>query len=293
GQVGLAFATAGPRDGATATPTRTFRELGQGIIAGLAEMGIQAHFRPKNDLEVGGRKIAGLGMCTGPRGGLLFHCSLLVDLDLSLMLDLLNIPREKLSDKLIAHIGERMTTVSRELGRAATVAEVRPAVARGFRSVFGVDLVERPFSAEELAAVRALDRDRYQSEEWIFQGGSATAADKRERLRSRLIGPCLGPRAEGTGTSVVKTGAGLIRVYVALAGETLKSVLITGDFFSTAEAVAGLEARLKWSPLDRDRIIAAIEAERAQGRGIPDLPAEHLAGAICRAAGSARARRAA
>ena len=48
-------------------------------------MGIAASFRGKNDLEVAGRKIAGLGIHRDASGGLLFHASLLLDLDVALM----------------------------------------------------------------------------------------------------------------------------------------------------------------------------------------------------------------
>ena len=61
------------------------------MIRALRELGIHAKFRAKNDLEVDGRKIAGLGVYYDASGAMMFHTSLLVDLDISLMLRVLEI----------------------------------------------------------------------------------------------------------------------------------------------------------------------------------------------------------
>ncbi|MBW1683166.1 MAG: lipoate--protein ligase family protein, partial [Deltaproteobacteria bacterium] len=56
-------------------------------------------FQPKNDLEVGGKKIAGLSAANETGACLLFHTSLLVDFDVPLMLDIMNTPLIKVRDK--------------------------------------------------------------------------------------------------------------------------------------------------------------------------------------------------
>src|SRR6266567_3851602 len=62
------------------SPREALARYARGVIAGLGLLGIEAHFRHKNDLEVGGRKIAGLGLYLDPAGAVLFHSSVLVDL---------------------------------------------------------------------------------------------------------------------------------------------------------------------------------------------------------------------
>jgi lipoate-protein ligase A len=52
-------------------------------------------------VEVGRRKIAGLGIYFDPAGGLLFHASLLVDLDIAFMLSVLRTPRDFAVDKAV------------------------------------------------------------------------------------------------------------------------------------------------------------------------------------------------
>lgn len=75
GQLGVALTARAPAD---ETPRATLKRYAAAVIAGLAALGVAAGFRSKNDLEVGGRKIAGLGLYLDPLGALLFHASVLV-----------------------------------------------------------------------------------------------------------------------------------------------------------------------------------------------------------------------
>src|ERR1044072_6117258 len=95
GQLGVAVATRAPAD---QNPRELLGRYAEGIVAGLAELGIEATFAGKKDLSVEGRKIAGLGLYLEPGGRLLFHSSVLADLDIGFMLDVLNIPVAKLGD---------------------------------------------------------------------------------------------------------------------------------------------------------------------------------------------------
>ena len=75
-QLGVALAVPG-RGTDFPGPARDLMErFSRGLAAGLEELGITARFRGKNDLEVDGRKIAGLGIHRDASGGLLFHASL-------------------------------------------------------------------------------------------------------------------------------------------------------------------------------------------------------------------------
>ncbi|MDP2953591.1 MAG: lipoate protein ligase C-terminal domain-containing protein, partial [Chloroflexota bacterium] len=93
------------------------------------------------------------------------------------------------------------------------------------------------------------------------------------------------------GGSIRKTRAGLIRVRVALAGEVIKSVLVSGDFFATTPVIAGLESRLKWSAAERGSIQRAIEEEfSSPERSIFGLEPGELADSIMAAVEDARAK---
>ncbi len=243
GQLGVAItAAASPEE----TPRQALRRYAAGVVAGLGELGIEARFRSKNDLEVEDRKIAGLGLYLDARGAVLFHSSVLVDLDVPLMLRVLRIPGAKVSDKAVARVEDRVTTVSRELGQPLTAGEIREAFAAGLSRHFAVELRPGALDEAEEQRYRELERDRYGARAWIAQ-------------RS--------PRRDARGSSIVKTPAGLLRIYAAVHGDAIKSVLVTGDFNFLPPSVARLEAGLKWCRAER----GAVAEATARALGPDDL----------------------
>ncbi len=292
-QLGVALTFAADRPDLPGLPAHLYTYLSGGVVDGLESMGVQPRFRPKNDLEANGRKIAGLGVCRDASGGMLFHTSLLVDLDVPLMLRLLSIPAEKISDKVLRFVADRTTTVRRETGREVTIDEAREAVAAGYARRFGATLVEAPLTPAELAEIDHLVATKYATDEWIDQRRlDAADGDPRAQSRAALVGACFGPAGAGVGHAMSKTPGGLLRVYAALSGETIKSVLVTGDFFADPATVTRLEARLKWAPAEPATIRAAVDAEVGP-LGVAHLASAELAAVIEKAVDNAKRARSA
>lgn len=262
-QLGICLATANTFG--SAHTRELYHLFSAPVIMALEQLGIKAELRGKNDLEVGGKKIAGLGIHVNPNGAIQFHTSLLVGLDIPVMLKVLNIPLQKIGDKAQIHkVEQRITTVSGALGREITVGAVRELVKSCFEKKFGIRLAEQPISIGELAQIEKLASERYRNEDWIFQHS---------------------PQPDMSGMGLKKTPVGLLRTYLALKGETIKSVLITGDFFGQEVLFRQIESQLKWSPLDRahiDRIVHQAFASFSQTD--PGLSADDVQEAIWRAA---------
>ena len=119
-----------------------FESMGEVFSRALDKIGIRSGFRAKNDLEVSGRKIAGLSAASETGKSLLFHTSFLVDFDVELMTDIMNTPLVKLSDKGYNCFSRRMTTVKEELGREVSVADVMRLIQDAFEEQFGIHLKE-------------------------------------------------------------------------------------------------------------------------------------------------------
>lgn len=81
------------------------------IIDGLRNIGIDAKFAPINDILVAGKKISGNAQ-TRRDGILLQHGTILYNLDVAKMFSVLNVSKEKISDKAIKNVEERVTCVS-------------------------------------------------------------------------------------------------------------------------------------------------------------------------------------
>jgi lipoate-protein ligase A len=58
-QLGVALAISGKADETYAHVRERMTQFSQGIISGLATLGIHVEFRRKNDLEVNGKKLPG------------------------------------------------------------------------------------------------------------------------------------------------------------------------------------------------------------------------------------------
>lgn len=215
--------------------------LCQGAIRGLEKLGVRADFRPKNDIEVEGRKISGTGG-TSLDGAFLFQGTLLVDFDVNAMLRALRIPTEKLKDKEIESVRERVTCLAWELDAVPPLAEIKTALAEGFAESLGVQFEPGPLLPleKELLAERL---PYFQSEEWIY--GVRRPLVQRNELRA-----------------LYKSPGGLIRVSLLINAQArrIREAFITGDFFAyPRRAIFDLEARLKGVPADVEAVRAIIE----------------------------------
>lgn len=203
-----------------------FESLAQGLIKAVAKSGVKSRFQPKNDLEVAGKKLAGLSAACENGKGLLFHTSLLVDFDVSLMMDIMKTPLIKVQDKGYNCFSRRMTTVRAELGREISVGAMMDAIQESFEDEFGIRFRLDEPDTWERETIHRLIRERYTSQDWIFS---------HKHPRARM------------GVGRLKTKGGLLEVYLSLAGGSIDQVVITGDFFATGEDLNHLERALKWT----------------------------------------------
>lgn len=148
-------------------PTESYRYLCHGIIEGLANLGIEADFKPINDIIVGPKKISGNAQIRR-YGAVLHHGTILVDFDAKQMFSVLKISDTKISDKLIQQANERVTTIRQVLNRKVSFEEVRAAMEKGFAKALGVELVKGELSPYEEELVGEF-REKYASREWRFR----------------------------------------------------------------------------------------------------------------------------
>lgn len=218
-----------------------FRTLCLPVISALATLGLQADFRPRNDIEINGRKISGTGG-TESDDAFLFQGTMLVDFDVDTMLRALRIPVEKLKAKEIDSVKDRVTCLRWELGSVPALEDIKAAVRRGFEQHLGIHLVPGGLMPEE-EDLFCRKLPHYQSEEWV---------DQVKPVFQRLE----------TLHAASKSEAGLVRYTLSLnwRQKQVKEVLITGDFLSyPARALYDLEAQLRGAPLDRELIRRVIQ----------------------------------
>lgn len=136
------------------------------LVSALRDLGADACFRPINDIEICGRKVSGSAQ-TRRFGAVLQHGTLLLDMDAGL-LGALKVRGEKLAERGLQSHAQRVTTLSRELGRAVTHGELSRAVKRQFKEHFRCKLDAGQPSSGELCKVPGL-AERYRLVDWIFR----------------------------------------------------------------------------------------------------------------------------
>jgi lipoate-protein ligase A len=217
-----------------------FESLSIVLINALTKLGIDnAYFQPKNDLEVSGKKIAGLSAAAEEKNTLLFHTSLLVNFDVELMTDIMNTPVIKFQDKGYNCFSQRMTTVRHETGREVSVKETMEAIQMAFEEEFQITFREDSPDPWEQKTIENFIHERYNQESWIFS---------HKHPRTRM------------GVGQLKTPGGLLEIYLSLSGASIESILITGDFFSTSADIHKIENALKWTSARLERIEENISA---------------------------------
>jgi lipoate-protein ligase A len=205
----------------------------QGPVWALNRLGVPAAFRPRNDIEVRGRKISGTGGVFEEEA-LLFQGTLLVDFDAEAMVRALQIPLQKITDKQIASARERVTCLKELLNPVPPVEEIKAAIAEACSKVYGVGFEPGGLTEEE----ERLSTDHlaeFRSPEWVYR------ITESERVEAESL------------RAVLKLKGGLIRVSVKvdLARRMIQAVLFTGDFFiHPRRTLLDLEASLKNIPFD-------------------------------------------
>jgi len=227
------------------------REICNAAAAGLSRLGIDAKFRPRNDIEVDGRKISGTG---GFFDGdvLIYQGTVLVDMNPQLMVSALRIPEKKLAKRSLDSAAQRVITLKDLLGDSMPGLEtIKAALIEGFEEGLGIQTSQGEISAGEEALAKKHFDDEIGRDEFVAEIDD--------------------PAAEADTYPGTYTGSGgTIDAFVKLEGPTngiLQRVLFSGDFFVTPpRTVFDLEARLAGSRIEEiDETIDLFFTEREIG----------------------------
>jgi len=135
------------------------------VMKGLKHLGIESEYAPINDIVTGGRKISGNAQ-TRKLETVLQHGTVLMDVDVDKMFSLLKVPNEKIKDKLIADVKQRVTSIRHILGKDVRFEEVAKAMKKGFEEEFHVELIEGKLSKGELALAKKFEKECFSAKDW-------------------------------------------------------------------------------------------------------------------------------
>ncbi len=231
-----------------------YRKFLSVVVQALRKLGVQAEYKPINDIVVKDRKISGNGGITIDEAMVLAG-DVLFDLPIELITRVLRVPDEKFRDKLKKSLSEWMTSLRLEMGHALKRDKLKKHLVEEFKAQFGLLIEEGKLSDMERQYLRELLAER-KRREWVF---------KKDMSHRRLF------QAAKTRRIKVKEGVHiceglykaqkLIRITMEMADDRIGDISISGDFFT--EPYTGIMEKLEQSlvgvPLDKGKLQQRIQ----------------------------------
>jgi len=205
------------------------RGICEAAAAGLRKFGVDARFRPRNDIEVDGRKLSGTG---GFFDGdtLFYQGTVLIDLDPTRMVAALRIAEAKLAKRSLDTAAQRVVTLKELVGQAPSIDEVKCALVDGFAEQLGIEPLPGDITTDEETLAAKYHDDEIGTDAFVAQIDDPDAA-------------------EGVQQATITGTGGSVTAYVRFEGgavDRIRDVLVTGDFFVTPpRTIFDLESALR------------------------------------------------
>jgi len=173
-------ATVGTEDLGTEDVFAAYNHICNGLIEAIKALGINADFNPGNpkncpNISVNGRKISGSAQ-SYKSGVLLQHGTLLMDLDLKKMFKFLNVPWAKTCLEIVNVAEKKITSVKQEVGSSISMMDAYEALVKGFEKALGISLKKGELTSYEQEIAKKLCREKYSTDEWNFNGKTASTS---------------------------------------------------------------------------------------------------------------------
>jgi lipoate-protein ligase A len=133
------------------------------VIQSLRALGIDASYKPLNDITSPAGKIGGAAQKRLGSGAVLHHVTMSYDMDGDKMVEVLRIGREKMSDKGVASANKRVDPLKAHTGLAKK--EIEEHLVGTFQSLYG--LTPDDVTADEQHRVAQLVEEKFGTPEWL------------------------------------------------------------------------------------------------------------------------------
>jgi len=151
-----------------------YRKICGGLIEALKILGLNANFSPGSERQcpnivVRGKKLSGSAQAHSGNV-VLQHGTLLLDVDLEQMFNLLKVPWARFPKDVICVAQNKITSLRHELGVKPEIEDVYSALISGFEKALQISLFKSFLSDFELTFAKKLSKEKFSSEKWIFRG---------------------------------------------------------------------------------------------------------------------------
>jgi lipoate-protein ligase A len=243
------------------------------LVEAYRALGIQAYYRPINDVHVDGKKIGGTGAAQMGQADVVVG-SLMFSFDKATMARVLKVASEKMRDKVFESLEQYMTTMEEQLAGLPEREVVKQLYVRKCAEVLEAEIVPDQWTATEETLAAELDA-RFTSEEWLYQKRGLRQAGVKIHEDVRVV------------EAAFKAPGGLIRVTARLRDGRIDDLSLSGDFTMLPTfALGSLEQAVCGLSLSSESLTGCIGmVYRTLKIEAPGVTPEHFAQAIMSAAG--------
>jgi len=162
------------KDFGTTDVVQAYNTICNGLIEAVKILGVKADFNPgdsKNcpNIDIQGKKISGSAQFH--KGGVLLqHGTFLLEADLEKMFTFLRVPWAKTTTDAVCVAGEKLTSITNEIGKKVPTEEAYQALVKGFEKALSEQLREGVLTAYEQKLAQKLSWDKFSTEEWNLRG---------------------------------------------------------------------------------------------------------------------------
>ncbi|MEE2776869.1 MAG: biotin/lipoate A/B protein ligase family protein, partial [Acidobacteriota bacterium] len=222
-----------------------FELFARPLIATYREFGIEASFRPINDIQVAGRKITGTGAARIGEAEVVVG-NFLFDFDSGLMAQILRAPSDAFRDQVDRSLRAYMTSMRRELGTAPAPDEVAQRYLHHCADALGEELRAGELDPREIEAIEHTEQ-RFRSAEFLRQPGGLRRPGVKIHEDVFV--------AESVGQSTT----GTLRVTARVREGRIEDVAL-GESCSHGEDTRELEGALRGVELKAEPVARAVRA---------------------------------
>jgi lipoate-protein ligase A len=240
-----------------------YRKFLSPVVETYRAFGVQAEYKPVNDIIVGQRKISGNGAAE-INDMVVLVGNFILDFNYEVMSQCLRVPDEKFRDKVFKTLRENLSTIKRETGKIPTTRALAKDLVKRYAQWFGHAPIKTEVDGELAQKADELIAEMH-TPEWLYEN------DRRTPETSIKI-------REGVYVvrNAYKAPGGLIQVTAIQRDGYLTEVHLSGDFFFyPSKDLKRLEEALSGIKAEKEEVLEAVSGFYAsQGIESPGLQPE-------------------
>ncbi|MEC9485376.1 MAG: lipoate--protein ligase [Candidatus Izemoplasma sp.] len=163
-----------------------YRKFTDPVIKALNSLGVPAAFAGRNDIVVEGMKVSGNAQ-SYYKNKMLHHGTILFDVNLKMIADVLNVKKAKIESKGIKSNRARVTNIKPYLKKQVTVEEFEEQLLKYLLDTTDISKYVYELSQDDLKKIYTLMEEKYATWEWNYGASPEFSMEKVRRYKGGVL----------------------------------------------------------------------------------------------------------